>query len=572
VISAATFEFGPMLVGKSREGYNEGKCNDSAGRVRITNNGLFALHVDFTFKKDFENACFIVEPPSMDLEVDETRDLTIWAFPPSEGLFEDELVCCILENPHCPTFKISVHGSKPVVKLESTELKFERQLPGRSERKQLTLSNTSMLPAKWELKNVDALEEELKIFPASGTLPPAQSCTLSVSFQTIADKPPLVIARQLNLEVSDANDLLGVSQTTVLAISAESYNINTSIMLGAPDPKAAPDIEGAKHLDFGMLRVHATAKKTLTLINNGKYNVNFKWVLKGKRCQPFRVEPKEGVLEPMPSDPKATSKPVTVELHFAPTAELAYSQFDEIRCQFYETATGEHTHTVVPTITARATFSKYRITPASGLHFGALVYNTKKSRTLTIANTGEFEFTYTVADWADVVSRPTTAVEAAEAPKGGKPAPAPAKGAAKGAVDALVRGPFKVLRPTDTVPVGGERVIEIEFDAQGSNEYAENLAIQISDRDLSAEKHGVKYSLAGDSCIPSINCSDMVSVFEEHTVVKRLEAQSAEANNVFASEQRTFHFGAVFVGKQVEARIRLTNASKIPCNVDLVCK
>jgi hydrocephalus-inducing protein len=63
VISAATFEFGPMLVGKSREGYNEGKCNDSAGRVRITNNGLFALHVDFTFKKDFENACFIVDGP-----------------------------------------------------------------------------------------------------------------------------------------------------------------------------------------------------------------------------------------------------------------------------------------------------------------------------------------------------------------------------------------------------------------------------------------------------------------------------------------------------------------------------
>ena len=92
---------------------------------------------------------------------------------------------------------------------------------------------------------------------------------------------------------------------------------------------------------------------------------------------------------------------------------------------------------------------------------------------------------------------------------------------------------------------------------------------QISDRDERAEKHGVKFVLAGDSCVPGINCDDLETVFEEHAVVKKFDAMGSN-DRTYSLDQRTFSFGAVFVNEQAEAKLRITNPFKIPCNVEFV--
>lgn len=47
-------------------------------------------------------------------------------------------------------------------------------------------------------------------------------------------------------------------------------------------------------------------------------------------------------------------------------------------------------------ISVRSVHSKYTIFPANDVNFGAVLINTKKSRSFTIENKGEFEFRYSV--------------------------------------------------------------------------------------------------------------------------------------------------------------------------------
>lgn len=48
-------------------------------------------------------------------------------------------------------------------------------------------------------------------------------------------------------------------------------------------------------------------------------------------------------------------------------------------------------------ISGRTVYSKYTIYPVNDINFGSVLINTKKSRTLTIENKGDFDFRYTIS-------------------------------------------------------------------------------------------------------------------------------------------------------------------------------
>ncbi len=148
VISKNMFEFGPLLMNKDPKGYLEGLHPDNTAKLRITNNGLFDLHVDFSLKSKAPpeagsaaaakggkstppagakkpaagsvpasgvilDGVFQIHPPFLDLKVDETQELTLYAFPTEQAVVEDTLVCRIRDSPIPVEFPISVIGSKP---------------------------------------------------------------------------------------------------------------------------------------------------------------------------------------------------------------------------------------------------------------------------------------------------------------------------------------------------------------------------------------------------------------------------------------------------------------------------
>lgn len=116
VVSENAFDFGPLLIKKDPEL----RASDATMRqvnssvLRITNNGKYKVEAAFTLGSTLpadeggsgEKSPFILEPDTMELEVDETKQLTVFAFPEQARLYKDEIVCLLKDNPNPTVFSI----------------------------------------------------------------------------------------------------------------------------------------------------------------------------------------------------------------------------------------------------------------------------------------------------------------------------------------------------------------------------------------------------------------------------------------------------------------------------------
>ena len=100
IISEEVFDYGPLLYGRNRKECLEVEDHTDRlttykphmAQLRMTNNGRFPLHVNFHLKSTTgakgggspESPIFLIGPATMDLAVDETQDLTVYAFPSAE--------------------------------------------------------------------------------------------------------------------------------------------------------------------------------------------------------------------------------------------------------------------------------------------------------------------------------------------------------------------------------------------------------------------------------------------------------------------------------------------------------
>ena len=66
----------------------EYKYPENVEKLKIANNGLLDVEVDFCFQKDFNQTTFILHPAKMTLKRSEIRELSVWAYPKAAGSFE----------------------------------------------------------------------------------------------------------------------------------------------------------------------------------------------------------------------------------------------------------------------------------------------------------------------------------------------------------------------------------------------------------------------------------------------------------------------------------------------------
>lgn len=79
------------------------------------------------------------------------------------------------------------------------------------------------------------------------------------------------------------------------------------------------------------------------------------------------------------------------------------------------------------------------------------------------------------------------------------------------------------------------------------------------------------YEMGGESVIPGIDCQNVESIFEEHTLTSRLGSSPA-LHNVYAVSERKFDFGAVLAAvggaaqqASAKASFKFTNIFKVRC-------
>eukprot|EP00879_Flechtneria_rotunda_P031644 GHRR01034590.1.p1 GENE.GHRR01034590.1~~GHRR01034590.1.p1 ORF type:complete len:525 (+),score=187.16 GHRR01034590.1:182-1576(+) len=461
----------------------------------------------------------------MDLAIDETQELTVFAFPATEGLFEDSVMCRLRDNPTPLEFPISVVGAKPSVAVKlnvpavshepsgktptglrrATDagtaakgaaakgakpvaeyiMQFDRLLLNRKDSQSFTVSNTGVVPFKWQLAGATQLPPDFKVYPSSGELPAGKHVCVTVEFTAIKKQE---LSELVTLEVLDIQEALGISRSIPMAIRGEAYDIHVDIKF----PQ-----ENFAGVDYGPLRVVDSVAKQLVLKNTEKYDVKFSFAIRNETVkQLVQITPESGVVLP--------NKEVQVMVHWNKDLSLRQEVIlvnnTDIVMTLIEPSTDNKEQQVPIKLSAHAQFSHYAITPARGLHFGPVTYNTvSKPRTFEVVNLGNFPFTLRIT--AMGAEKPTEEV-VGKAGKGSKTAGKRGSATPEPPAGSLQLGQFTLEPAEAVIKPGARQEVSVVFKAEGNICWSAVAALGITERDFRDQPEGIRYELAGESCIP----------------------------------------------------------------------
>ncbi|XP_021264314.1 hydrocephalus-inducing protein homolog isoform X3 [Numida meleagris] len=580
VMSTGVFHFGPLLCGKSRDWYKALPYRSNCEKITILNITPLEAEVHFFFEHDSKADTFILDPPSMTLKPSEKQELSIWAYPTSAGLVEDKLVCCIKENPEPVVFRLCCQGVRVELGVSPKHVHFGKLLVHRRDSKQLLLRNSTLLPAAWRLSGLENLGEDFSVSQREGTVGPCAELSIYLYFKATK---ALTIKKTIRLEVSDAENILGIVQIENIQIQAEVYDVSLSITI-------SKGMDG--NVDFGVLKVQDDVKQMLTLKNKGKYEIAYSFTIENADtdipdlASHFAIQPQRGVMA-------ASERPAHVHVIFHPRAEINIEDKPILKCQVIEPSLceGGETIAVIPVnVSAKALFSKYSITPASLIDFGTVVNGTKKTCSFILENRGRLDFKfliYKAEQDASGLRRKSVSQgksnhshedeDIEEVPNSGKQNRQSMQKDTNPFMQARITlGMFTVYPGFGSICPGGQQTITVDCQAEPVGTCEEHLSIDISDRDPKDNPLGIPYTLLAESCLPAFVVDDIGSIFEEHRICSNANLcqilQTVQDKGVFITDENKFIFTNVLVGHQATARFKIRNVGKVPCDVVLSVK
>ncbi|XP_055892829.1 hydrocephalus-inducing protein homolog isoform X5 [Biomphalaria glabrata] len=740
ILKTETFEFGPLLVGKSRDKYREGKYPENMESITILNNSPLDADISFCFQHDSKGDTYLLEPPNMLLKPGESNKLTIWAYPkvnvedqvivppsnleekiieskelespsgksilkvsstpknsldtgeeetqlrtepeslapesllkiseehlpvlndaelnlkvsqllqsdnkvfkksffmktarghivpkPSPGHYEDALVCCIKENPEPVIFKVSCDGYRPELDLDKRIFHFDKVLLHRKDTKTIYLRNSTQLPVAWRLSGLENLGDDFTVAADSGIVEPLSEYPLHAYFRAM--KAIQINKKMIRLEISDAENIMGVVHTEPIQVTAEAYDVALDMsfpkgvfvdkrkknvkhvdmpVIDSPEPvkvkgkvmtfskEVLPtfSLMGSRGtdggLDFGVVKVNEEGRQTCTLKNKGKYEIAFNFLLESDAKNAnikslFSVIPSSGKLNPQ-------DRPTQVQVIFKTNREVNVKEMPILKCQVIEPSLGDQGEVIasIPVkVSVKAVFSKFTITPVQDINFGAMLLNSRKTRFFVIENKGEFDFKYTITKKEKdpnvhnkSISRPTVKGDKSTKLRDDNSTPSFKQKKMDSirmdpSQSKLTLGMFTIFPAFGIILPNGSQSITVECVGETPGKEVQEINLEISDRDPNYNKGGIPYKLVAETCIPGINVDDLGSIFEEHRICKNLtiwqhlNCGNQEAGGVYGEEEKKFIFNNVIVGRTAKARFKISNNNKVPCDVAFTLK
>ncbi|XP_039618305.1 hydrocephalus-inducing protein-like [Polypterus senegalus] len=579
ITATDVYQFGPLLCGKNRERFKEGRYPENMEKILAHNSSALNVDIHFSFLHDTKATTFLMDPPMLSLKPNESQMLTIWAYPTSPGLFEDAVVFCIKENPEPLLFKISCLGIRPELELDRKQLHFDKILLHRRETKTLYLRNHTLLPVAWKLIGLENLGDEFSVSQDHGVILPKSEYALQMYFRA---QKQINLKKVIRLEVSDAEYILGIVYTENIQIFAEAYDVTLDVSF----PK-----DGG--LDFGVIKVMEEAKQVISLKNKGKYEIAFCFLLDATEPEMpelkslFTIQPLKGTLNP-------NEKALQVHITFQSTKEVCIKNKAVLHCQVIEPNVcigGETIFSIPVKLSIQSVFSKYICVPTNELNFGAIMYGSRRTRTFSIENKGELEIRFMLSMMSgeptlQPLRRSTPMSKRGRSHEGSVSGRSVSLKARRSdsvlqkemgsALARLTVGEFTISPGYGIIPIGAQQAITVDCVVEQVGKRQETLSIDISDRDPEDHPAGIPYHLVVEGCVPGITVNDIPSIFEEHRICKNVNLyqclQTIAFGGIFVEDENRFIFVNTLVGQQAKAQFKIINAGKIPCDVSLSVK
>ncbi|XP_063801928.1 hydrocephalus-inducing protein homolog isoform X2 [Pseudophryne corroboree] len=583
IMSSGTLDFGPLLCGKSRDKYKAGQYPENMEKITICNVSPLDADITFCFQHDMKAATFILDPPAMTLRPSEKQELSIWAYPTSPGVFEDNIVCCIKDNPDPTIYHFCCRGVRPDLELDRKQVHFEKILLHRKDTRTVFLRNSTFLPAAWRVTGLENLGDDFSVSQDQGIVAPRSEYGLQLHFKAAKATN---VKKIIRLEVSDVENILGIVQLENIQVLAESYDVSLDIAF----PKGT---DGG--LDFGVVKVTDEAKHTVSLKNKGKYEIGFSFSMEATGSgmpdlsSIFSILPQKGTLSP-------SDRATQVQIIFKAMKEVQIADKPVLKCQVIEPNLSEGGETIasIPIrLSVSSAYSKYRLPSSADVNFGAMLLGSRKLCSFTLENCGLLEFRYLISKMIrevmlqPVKKGPVHGIKRARSQDGSGSSRSVAMSKVKRADSQLKEtstsgqarfalGMFTVSPGFGSIPPGGAQIITVECSADQLGKTEEFLAIDISDRHPKDHPAGIPFRLVTEACTPGFDTDDIASIFEEHRVVPDARILQClpplQAGGIYLVEENRFLFWNVIVGQTSSARFKILNTGKVPCDVTLTVK
>jgi hypothetical protein len=391
--------------------------------IRITNNGRYKCDVNLSIEYDEGDSkdCFLIEPPQIEIEEGETKEVRAWALPKESKEYKGTLVVNVAKNPTITKFPIRCWGSEPTAEClgpwtegiaaaeealakntdkklvkdleaklqalkEAFTIDFDRVLIGKTELRTFQIKNTSLVPVAWEVIPEDFDNSpNIKISPMSGVVPYNTTMDVTVSFTS---PDPLMLTGKFSVKLADAEGGLETARAVIRKFRsvAEAYKI-TAVSLNSE----GKELLGTSEMDFGLARVGDYAIQNLKMGNKGKYKIGYAFKLTESIAEMIKIEPMEGTID-------AGNALAEIKVTFCSKAdEIVLKSNSEIKVNISEPTTGEIVETFPLLITAQAKYNRFRLQPSKGISFGAIRFDADpRVKRSELRNESKFEITYVV--------------------------------------------------------------------------------------------------------------------------------------------------------------------------------
>lgn len=205
------FDFGPLLIGKTFDSVPEETLQAVNSTVyRISNNSEYKIEVSFDLASNvitlphYQPHIYSFRPDVMELEEGECKEVRVFCLPEEPLKYVDELICMVKGNPKPYVVSMQCQGARPELSLSVSEIEFERILLNKTSSKTLKVINQGLLPAKWEVRGLEELNQCYTLSQTEGVLKPSKEAKIQVSFSSDAQE---VYESALQLFVTDVEEL-----------------------------------------------------------------------------------------------------------------------------------------------------------------------------------------------------------------------------------------------------------------------------------------------------------------------------------------------------------------------------
>jgi hydrocephalus-inducing protein len=591
VESISTFDFGPLLVGRSRDNLKSEPNKGNCVHIKLKNVSGQVAEISAGLETDLGFDCFTLDPFKSTIPAGGEEVMRLWAYPRDATPRTDRLFLCIQNNPEPVVIDLKVEGVAHSLEFESKTVAFDRVLLHRKDTQILKMTNTTRLPVAFRVVGVEALGDGFSVGQLEGKVPAKSDFHLPIYFK--ASKAHS-IRKPIRIEYGDTDtgpSGAGMTGSESIMVTAESYDV----MLALTFPK------NSEHcLDYEMMRVNEDKHLTCELKNKGKYELEYKFSvvdsggfkqqLKGdlKKMLSFEIIPAVGEVEGR--DPTVlagtvapSDKAAKIKFNFRTEAEISITELPLVRCEITDPFMKEIIAVIPIHVTARSVFSTYTVTPMRGINFGPREYPSitgKATREFVIENTGELEFRYNITKFmkhtANAIGfgsgRGSTLGLAAKSNRRSSSTPNAGRldtGTKQSSLPKFTAGCFAVSSGGGVIAPGTSTKVTVDADPTERGLDEQILIIDVIGREPSMFRNGQEYTLGINACSPAIETADVRSIFAEHAIVTNPAPEVLEPT--FIISENRFNFGHVQLGESSVAKIRVANTSKIPCDVLVSC-